>query len=865
MKSASPDVLPPPSEAFDRAFDQGDLAAAEHAAPLLLHGPAGRTIGVLTRLALLRRRKGQTASAIRAFLDAEAQAASARQPLPDWFLSELSGCRMDLRDWPAALETAEAGLAAKPALGLTMAAALLHLGRVEAARNRLRHTIQRLGPDPARSAHIASVCTQLLAADDGPEARAIIREAATLHAGSAAFGELRAAIAPLDDTAEAAGSLHAALLAKPDPGALQRLAARLRAMPEQAAAYDGVFEAAVLAMPDSEAMLFQWRDHLAARLTHDAITQRFIALQDRAPCILPAVALHLSRRMNFADLLHRFAAQTEAWRQTPAVAACQAYLDDVCRFEDPAPGVIEGLIATPELLLRTFFLLRRPMLRAIQVRNPSAADEAALRDAGVNVAAVQAFFQDLVGPLAPEWDAYLDDARFASPEAKRTVRLDEGFTAFQDRIVRDQDFAMIDPANGAPADLFDSLKIHDRQVFAFRGRELLTFHTGGNMNFALSLHLVRANILLLVDSKAAPSKQSFYGSAIYMAEVNAIWLRRAARNHAALLRAAGAARAARGSRRRIVAIHGRAENPAHHIWNYLPAFEQLALAGTLGNLAEIIPPPTHYFGPIPELFPELGAIRCRPLAEAAAIDPCPFDPGAIALQLGSSFIPAGLMRRVHRWAERTAPPDRRAEIERLGRRRPIIWVGLRVGDKMWVRQTEGIARIIDLIVPLYPDALFILDGFSLPDDAAAAPEKWRAAVADIQQAAQDILAATAHTGAVHSLVGNRLSESVLWARAATAYFTPLGSSQHKVGWYGDAQGLVYTSPILSKSPPASRQGAWEAEGSPLPHFLIGAIADPGRRRGNYDFRSNLENLDFEPHVAARRLLGILGAADLAEG
>lgn len=47
----------------------------------------------------------------------------------------------------------------------------------------------------------------------------------------------------------------------------------------------------------------------------------------------------------------------------------------------------------------------------------------------------------------------------------------------------------------------------------------------------------------------------------------------------------------------------------------------------------------------------------------------------------------------------------------------------------------------------------------------------------------------------------------------------------------------------------------------MPSFLIGAIAEPGRRRGDHDFRNNLENIDFEPHVAARRLLTILGATE----
>jgi hypothetical protein len=511
--------------------------------------------------------------------------------------------------------------------------------------------------------------------------------------------------------------------------------------------------------------------------------------------------------------------------------------------------------------MRLFFLLRQPRLRAIQVRDPTPEQDACLREAGVDVAAVQAFLGGLVGPLSHEWGAYLDTAAFSSPDAEQIVRRDEGFTAFQDRIVRDQEFRMIDPAGGGAADLFDSVKIHDRQVFSFRGQELVTFHAAGNMNFAVCLHLVRSNLLLLVDTRAAPSKQGFYSAAHHMAEVQAIWLRRAAQNHAALLRAASTARAARGTRRRIVAIHGRAENPAHHIWNYLPPFERLALAGLIGNIGRVVPPPTLYFGALAGLFPELAGIECRSMAEAAIIDPCPFSSHEVALQLGGSFIPKTLMQRVRRWAEGQAPAERRAEIARLSQRRPVVWIGLRVGDKVWVNQTAGLARVIDLVTPLYPEALFVLDGFSLPDCEDAVPEKWHDAVQALQAVAAAVRRQTAFPDAVHSLVGNRLSESVLWAQAAQAYFTPLGSSQHKVGWYGSAPGLIYTSTVLAKTPPARRQGSWEAEGSPVPEFLIGDIVEPGRRRGDYDFRSNLENIDFAPHVAARRLLAILSTAE----
>ncbi len=856
------DCAAPSFELFQSLFTAGDLPEAERVGQSLLAGLPGRRVDILTHIGLLRRRNGLPGPAVEAFLAAQ-QAAGAARTLPEWFHSELAGAYVELRAWPLALEAAEAGLEFKPALGLMAATALVHLGQPAAAGSQLRRAVRALAHDPSRATAAAAVCVALLAVDQSAVAQAVAAEAAAAWAGSAAFAELRATLALLREDWSDAAIRYAQLIDTPAGApiaALQRLNEVLRRVPAGSDAFAPVFEAAVLAAPDSEPVLFQWRDFLAATLSGAEVTARYAGLQARSQALVPALMLQLARHMPHGVLLERFADQIEAWRQSDAALACQAYLDALCAFEDPGKEVIARALAVPSLRMRLFFLLRQPRLRAVQVRDPTPEQEGWLREAGVDAAAVQAFLGDLVGPLSPEWDAYLGHAAFSSPDAEQIVRLDEGFTAFQDRIVRDQEFRMVDPNSGGASDLFDSVKIHDRQVFSFRGTELVTFHAAGNMNFAVFLHLVRSNLLLLVDTKAAPSKQGFYSADHYVAEIQAIWLRRAAQNHAALLRSASMARAARGTRRRIAAIHGRAENPAHHIWNYLPPFERLALAGVIGNIGMVVPPPTLYFGPIAGLFPELAGVECRAMAEAAVIDPCPFSPHDIALQLGGSFIPKPLLQRVQRWAERQAPTERRAEIGRLSQRRPVIWIGLRVGDKVWVDQTAGLARMIDLVTPLYPEALFVLDGFSLPDCETAAPEKWHGAMQALQAVAAAVRSQTAFPDAVHSLVGNRLSESVLWAQAAHAYFTPLGSSQHKVGWHGAAPGLVYTSSVLAKTPAARRQGSWEAEGSAVPDFLIGEIVAPGQRRSNYDYRSNLENIGFPAHVAARRLLAVLGAA-----
>lgn len=289
---------------FRKYFDAGDLPEAERVGALLPASPPDQHISVWTHLGLLRRRNKLAGRAIEAFLEARHAARAADRPLPDWFHSELSGAYVEQRAWPLALEAAEAGLGVKPVLGLTAATALVHLGRLAPARAHLRDAVQALAPESARAPLVASACTVLFAADQGVAAQAVVAEAAAAFPASESFAELRATLAFLREDWEEAAQRFARLFDAGAPAAaLQRLQGVLRHAPAQGAAYAAIFEAAILANPDSEPMLFQWRNHLAATHLVEQVTARFIALQARAPAVLPALMLQLARQMPYQDLL----------------------------------------------------------------------------------------------------------------------------------------------------------------------------------------------------------------------------------------------------------------------------------------------------------------------------------------------------------------------------------------------------------------------------------------------------------------------------------------------------------------------------------------------------------------------------------
>jgi hypothetical protein len=388
--------------------------------------------------------------------------------------------------------------------------------------------------------------------------------------------------------------------------------------------------------------------------------------------------------------------------------------------------------------------------------------------------------------------------------------------------------------------------IFDRQLFSFRGPELFTFISGGNMNAGVCLFIVGANLLLQVDTERSPCSQNYYGSDIHMAELFAVYIERAAKNYQSYVEAISNAPSHVGRVRDIIAIHGRAENPAHHIWNYLSPFQRLKSIGLLGNISTIVRPPTEYFGDIRSLFPEVGTKTIISVPSQSVVDPRPFSLDSITVWLGGNFITRELQQRIHRWAINSIPNEKQKAIEALvACHKPIVWIGLRSGDKVWMNQTDGIVAVIDSISSEYHNSLFVLDGFSVTDGDTGVPDKWRPAFNELSVVAQEICRRVRVPGCTISLIGNSIAESVLWTRYVSIYFAPMGSSQHKVGWYCAAPGIVYTSSKIETVPSDLRPGAWESEGSPVPQFIIGTIANAGKRRGNFDFRSNIENVDFD--------------------
>ena len=265
--------------------------------------------------------------------------------------------------------------------------------------------------------------------------------------------------------------------------------------------------------------------------------------------------------------------------------------------------------------------------------------------------------------------------------------------------------------------------------------------------------------------------------------------------------------------RSVAVVVGSAQNFAHHLWNYFPGLERIADEGLTGHVDEIRVAGTEFYGPIAHLFPEFADTAVAWDGPGGLRDPHPFSPDHLLVQPGAVFVRRSLRARVVNAMRQlplqqgSGPDPDHSDVAAV----PIVWIGLRVGSRSWVGQDEVLPRIIDRVHELWPDALTVLDGYSYPVGRDDISYQWsrRSPNLPISPRPSEVVSA-APTGS-SAWSATLLRESVLWASKAHAYLTPLGTSQHKVGWFTDAPGVVYAPPSLETSTPIVAPGLGRAK------------------------------------------------------
>jgi len=621
-----------------------------------------------------------------------------------------------------------------------------------------------------------------------------------------------------------------------------RLARALVASGATVAEVDDAYARVVREGPDGALALNEWRE--AERSADDVpFLDRLSDLQGSTDSPLPVVLHELLRgptadvaRQEHAEVIAVFLAGDDA-RACAGVWAAYAALEPLP--EADADRVAE--LSTP--VKRLFFLAAPPRTMTL--------DEAAA-GAGLDPGAVAWWRDEFLSPDLPQ----PDDREFVTEAQRGIAAADDPHLAHQSRAVRDRRLVLRDLVTGSECAPFDAFVSFGKAVYSYGEDEhamLLSLGAGFKASF---VYLPARD--LLIDLGAvfgrpilSPHKRVGLFSDLLTRVV-------AQRDRYA---AAVASRPEPGAERTVVLQMTVAENFAHHVWNFHPGVERLIEHGLAGNVDEVRTAGTQFFGPFQELFPELSDARIVDEPRRGIRDPYPFSHEHLVISLGGYFIRRSLVGRIRERAAQAEPTPGFAQPPSAGAPAvgPVVWIGLRARSRAWANQGHEVARFADALHLRYPHALVVLDGYSYPMGNDLISERWQGTIDELHAVARAIKANARRGDQVIDLVGSSLREAVLWAQATDVYVAPNGTSQHKVGWFSDAPGVVYAPRSLGAVPRELRPGARESEGRPVPVTYFGEPVGEGERRGRDDVRPHLENLRIDRGQLLAKVCDLLDA------
>lgn len=606
---------------------------------------------------------------------------------------------------------------------------------------------------------------------------------------------------------------------------------------------------AIKADPSDRLIVEGYFDRVRDASSAEEALEAVARIQDGSDEPIYSVLMSVSDHKTPAWTIERFGPMLAKYAESPKAMAYRAAWTAFLNGEtmpQASRQVISGDRIRHDQL---YFHYLDPRLVQLPLMRPRARE--ALVEKGVHVDELRAYVREFMALPEGRWRNILETSPITEPSARETYMRSESECAFLDRIVEDGELKMMDPLTGEIVNATDSFIAFGRTLFAFRGKELFYLVSGKPWSAALGIYIPRLSLSIPFGSMPT----SLLGDAIPNMLAEAI--KREARH--GFDRTGATDEIAVDGPRQVAMYVPPTENFAHHIWNFYSALERVILRGLDSRLDKVIFSGTEFFGPLQELFPEIADRFERPRKNNIT-DPYPIPGSGLAIQSGGFFVSHTLTERIVRvmTARKKIVEDaiEPADVDLTGRG-PVIWLAMRLRDKAWVGQEEGLSVIIRRLAARYPDAVFLLDGFSYPVGEDSASDTWKDVIQALKAMAERIRQASDVPNMIINMVGNSLRESVLWAQKTDVYLAPYGTTQHKIGWFTKAPGLVYVPPNFSPEIAARSPGASAVEYGPTPVFIFADAASAGERRGLNRTRERFANVSLDADDMADQLITLL--------
>lgn len=270
---------------------------------------------------------------------------------------------------------------------------------------------------------------------------------------------------------------------------------------------------------------------------------------------------------------------------------------------------------------------------------------------------------------------------------------------------------------------------------------------------------------------------------------------------------------------RCVGLLDMVTNFGHQAINHLSGVQRLVDLELLSNLDEVWVSGVLFFGKIESLFPELDG-RVRYFSDRWHIASELLREPLQVIRIGSTYLSSALRRRILKNVREVYAP----------KRPNMLVVTVRAAGRLCVNLPEVVGELHRSLRSRY-DLKIALDGWVLPESAlvaassvgAAVSNQYLSVIREEMALAREIEKRLPSDSIVLNTIGRSMLESLSELATATAYFSHVGTLQHKLGLLLGLPGVVHGPKLQIANPEG---GPYLAEEGLAPVFMPeDAIAD----------------------------------------
>jgi len=246
-------------------------------------------------------------------------------------------------------------------------------------------------------------------------------------------------------------------------------------------------------------------------------------------------------------------------------------------------------------------------------------------------------------------------------------------------------------------------------------------------------------------------------------------------------------------KKETLALYGFVANIGHYFWNDMSGIQNLYENGILEKVDKFLVGPYEYFS-IAEIFPEISPEKfVHTTGTGIALFKTLMSSNYFCVRPTDLVVKEKLANRVIQASLQRCSPAFLQEVEQVKQHFPLLWVGCRNRNRLWLSQVEGTANIIKSLYAEFPNVGVVFGGWSPKENEEATPWESASLEAPTKTFFETILALLPPYIKTYNACGRPNYENIVLCNAIDLYIAPMGSETAYLSMLANKPGVLHTN------------------------------------------------------------------------